>query len=78
MLSLPFGKLVLALFTQNENCWWESAYLDQKLLTSERAKARKAVEIAETEQVIKELEKRKVDLLSQFLIVSLSSVDKTR
>lgn len=51
---------------KEKNAEWESAYLDQKLLTSERAKARKAVEIAQTEQVIKELEKRQSDLLAEF------------
>lgn len=57
---------------KEKNAEWESAYLDQKLLTSERAKARKAVEIAQTEQVINELEKRKVDLLAQFEEKSLT------
>lgn len=57
---------------KDKNDEWENAYLDQKLLTSERAKARKAVEIAQTEQVITELEKRKVDLLSQFEEKSLT------
>ncbi|HLG90596.1 MAG TPA: recombinase family protein [Candidatus Saccharimonadales bacterium] len=56
-----------------KNAEWESAYLDQKLLTSERAKARKAVEIAQTEQVIKELEKRQSDLLAQFEGKSLTN-----
>lgn len=51
---------------KEKNAEWESAYLDQKFLTSEKAKARKAVEIAETEQVIKELEKRQSDLLAEF------------
>lgn len=51
---------------------WESAYLDQKLLTSERAKARKALEIDQTEQVLNELEKRKANLLSQFEEKSLT------
>lgn len=49
---------------KDKNAEWEGAYLDQKLLTSERAKARKAIEIDELEQVIKELEKRRGELLT--------------
>lgn len=51
---------------------WEGAYLDQKLLTSERAKARKALEIDQLEQVLNELEKRKANLLAQFEDKSLT------
>ncbi|MBI1879323.1 MAG: recombinase family protein [Chloroflexi bacterium] len=57
---------------KEKNAEWESAYLDQKVLTSERAKARKAVEIDEIEQVIKELEKRQRDLLAELEEKSLT------
>lgn len=51
---------------------WESAYLDQKLLTSERAKARKALEIDQLEQVLNGLEKRKAELLTELEDKSLT------
>lgn len=51
---------------------WESAYLDQKLLTSERAKARKALEIDQLEQVLNGLEKRKAELLAELEDKSLT------
>lgn len=44
---------------------WEDEYLNQKLLTSERAKAKKAVEIANLEKVLDGLEKRRAELLDQ-------------
>lgn len=51
--------------TKEKNAEWEDEYLNQKLLTSERAKAKKAVEIANLEKVLDGLEKRKAELLDQ-------------
>jgi site-specific DNA recombinase len=50
---------------KEKNAEWESAYLEQKLLTSERAKARKAIEIDQIEKVLNGLEVKKAGLLAQ-------------
>ncbi|MBI1882379.1 MAG: recombinase family protein [Chloroflexi bacterium] len=52
---------------------WEDDLVNLKVLTSERAKARKAVDIAQLESILDELEKRKVDLLAQLEEKSLTN-----
>jgi site-specific DNA recombinase len=51
---------------------WEDDLINLKVLTSERAKAKKAADIAQTEAVLDGLEKRKVDLFSQLEEKSLT------
>ncbi len=52
---------------------WEDDYASMKFLTSERAKAKKAADIAQIEAVLDGLEKRKADLLAQLEEKSLTN-----
>ncbi len=49
---------------KDKNAEWEDDYASMKFLTSDRARAKKAAELDQTEQVLKELERRKRDLLA--------------
>jgi site-specific DNA recombinase len=51
---------------------WEDDYASMKFLTSDRAKAKKAADIAQVEAVLDGLEKRKADLLTQLEDKSLT------
>lgn len=57
---------------KEKNAEWEDELINLKVLTSERAKAKKAADIAAVEATIDRLEQRKVDLQSQFETKSIT------
>ncbi len=55
-----------------KNAEWEDDYSSMKFLTSDRARAKKAADLAIVEEVLKELNKRKADLLIELEEKSLT------
>jgi site-specific DNA recombinase len=59
---------------QDKAAEWEDELLNMKLLSSERAKAKKAEDIAHLDQVLDTLEARKSNLLAQLEVKTLTEV----